>query len=385
MIQASADSLLLLAVGLLVGAAAGRLLPRRGDRRGEAAADRAGFYKSLNYILSNEHDKAIEEFTRMVEVDSETVEVYLGLGSLFRSKGEVGRAIRIHQSIIVRPALDKRIKVQAYFDLALDYQKAGLFDSAIETFRTVIRLDPHHLEAYRRLEKIYEDEKSWGEALEIERQIRKLTRDRDPGVHAHLQTEIAKDLVAAGRGDEAVRVFRKAIQADPRCVDAYLHLGDLYASRGQHGKALALWEGVAERTPDYAFLTYPRIEKILAEQGRTEEIEGIYRRNAARNPADVQTRLRLGEYLLAKGETEAAGQVFEEAVRLRPDCMEAHRRLGEIHLVRGDLEAARRVQEAMAAVFARKSLPYHCGRCGFESQTMQWRCPQCKEWDTFVY
>ena len=167
------DTLLLFGIGLLVGAVIGRVLPRKENAPKDLHQGRNGFYKSLNYILSNEHDKAIEEFTRMVEVDSDTVEVYLGLGSLFRSKGELGRAIRIHQSIIVRPSLDKKIKVQAYFDLGLDYQMAGLFDSAIETFQSVIKLDPHHLKAYQHLEKIYEDEKSWDKAFETQKQIKK--------------------------------------------------------------------------------------------------------------------------------------------------------------------------------------------------------------------
>ena len=101
MISPQADTLLLFGAGLLAGFLVGRFLHRKGEARTVHDSGRTSYYKSLNYILSNEHDKAIEEFTRMVEVDSETVEVYLSLGSLFRSKGEVGRATSDRHTIII--------------------------------------------------------------------------------------------------------------------------------------------------------------------------------------------------------------------------------------------------------------------------------------------
>jgi len=345
----------------------------------------SSFYKSLNYILSNEHDKAIEEFTRMVEVDSETVEVYLGLGSLFRSKGELGRAIRIHQSIIVRPTLDKKIQIQAYFDLALDYQKAGLFDTAIETFRTVIRLDPRHLPAYRHLEKIYEEEKSWEKAFEIERQIQKLTKAKNTMVLAHLQTEKGKSCLQQGALEEAVRYYKKAIQTDPKCVDAYLHLGDYYRDQKKFPKAIEIWEGVAERTPEYAFLTYKRLASSYYELGRYEEMEGIYQQNIERDPGDLQTRLVLGDHYLRKGDLQQAINEFQQIVKAQPDCIEAHQKLGEAFLKAGNTAEVGQELKNLAQLFSTKYLFYHCRECGFESKNILWNCPQCRKWDTFVH
>jgi lipopolysaccharide biosynthesis regulator YciM len=385
MINTQVDTLLLFAIGLLAGIVIGRVLPRKDRSPKNLFQGRTGFYKSLNYILSNEHDKAIEEFTRMVEVDSETVEVYLGLGSLFRSKGEVGRAIRIHQSIIVRPSLDKKIKIQAYFDLALDYQKAGLFDSAIETLKTVIQLDPHHLKAYKHLEKIYEDEKSWGKAFETEKQIQKLTKTKNPLILAHLQTEMAKSLQEQNQIEEAIRGFKKAIQIDQRCVDAYLHLGDLYHGQGKFQKAIELWEGVAGRTPEYAFLTYKRFESSFYELGKYGEMEEIYKQNVMRNSKDIQTRLVLGDHYFRKGDLNAALQEFQEVIKISPNCIDAHQKLGEILLAEGKNDEAREEYRILVEIFSRKYLFYHCSECGFESKNILWRCPQCKTWDAFVH
>jgi lipopolysaccharide biosynthesis regulator YciM len=383
MINLQVDTLLLFGIGFIAGGVVGRLVPRKTKERASLSQNRSGFYKSLNYVLSNEHDKAIEEFTRMVEVDSETVEVYLSLGSLFRSKGEVGRAIRIHQSIIVRPALEKRIKVQAYFDLGLDYQKAGLFDSAIETFKTVVQLDPRHLKAYQHLEKIYEDERSWGEAFKIQNQIQKLTRSKDTMVLAHLQTEMAKSLQQEGKTEEAVRAYNKAVQIDPRCVDAHLHLGDLYHQQKKYEKAIKIWEGVAERTPQYAFLTYKRLENSYFEMGHYDEMEKVYQHNIARHPEDVQTRLVLGDYFLRKNNLKEGINEFQEALQIRPNCIEAHQKLAEAYLARGMSDKVKEELTTLVDIFSQKYLFYHCTQCGFESKNILWRCPQCKQWNSF--
>ncbi len=385
MISLEAETLLLFGAGLLAGVVVGRILPRKGVTSATQDSGRTSYYKSLNYILSNEHDKAIEEFTRMVELDSETVEVYLGLGSLFRSKGEVGRAIRIHQSIIVRPSLDKKIKVQAFFDLGLDYQKAGLFDSAIETFKTVIQLDPRHLAAYRHLEKIYEDERSWDKAFDVQKQILKLTKSKDTTVLAHLQTEMGKTHQEQGKNEEAIRVYRKAIQIDPTCVDAYLHLGDLYHETGKYQKAIDMWEGVSARTPQYAFLTYKRLEAAYYELGRYEEMERTYERNVNRNPEDIQSRLVLGQHYFRKGDLEEAVREYQEVLKLCPNCVEAHQMLGEVFLAQGNTEAVQQELQHLVEIFSNKYLFYHCGECGFESKNILWRCPQCKNWDSFVH
>jgi lipopolysaccharide biosynthesis regulator YciM len=297
----------------------------------------------------------------------------------------VGRAIRIHQSIIVRPSLDKKIKIQAYFDLAQDYQKAGLFDSAIDTLKTVVQLDPHHLKAYKHLEKIYEEEKSWGKAFEIEKQIQKLTKTKNPLILSHLQTEVAKSLQVQNRIDEAIRGYKKAIQIDRRCVDAYLHLGDLYHDQGKFQKAIDIWEGVAERTPEYAFLTYKRLENSFYEMGKYEEMEEIYKKNVRRNSKDIQTRLVLGDHYLRKGDLDAALEEFHEVIKTSPNCIDAHQKLGEILLAQGNTEDAREEYKILVEIFSRKYLFYHCSECGFESKSILWRCPQCKTWDTFVH
>ena len=92
------------------------------------------FFKGIQYIISNDHDHAIEEFTKSVQINSDTVETYMALGNLYRSKGEIDRAIRIRQNIILRPNINEQLKLRALLDLGLDYRKGGFLNRALRTF-----------------------------------------------------------------------------------------------------------------------------------------------------------------------------------------------------------------------------------------------------------
>ena len=94
----------------------------------------------LNYLLNEQPDKAVDVFIKLLEVDSDTVETHLALGSLFRRRGEVDRAIRIHQNLIARPQLSTIQRKEALMALGQDYMSAGVFDRAERIFLEVLEL-----------------------------------------------------------------------------------------------------------------------------------------------------------------------------------------------------------------------------------------------------
>lgn len=133
------------------------------------------YYKGLNFLLAEKPDKALEVFIRMVEVDSETVETHFALGSLFRRRGEVDRAIRVHQNLIARPNLKREFKTQALFALGEDYMKAGLFDRAENLFLELSRDRRFQRDALNHLVAIYEQQKDWDQAVTAFRQLESAT------------------------------------------------------------------------------------------------------------------------------------------------------------------------------------------------------------------
>src|SRR3990167_1271396 len=120
---------------------------------------RRDYFKGLNYLINEQPDKAVDVFIKLLEVDSDTVETHLALGSLFRRRGEVERAIRIHQNIIARPQLSLRDRKEALMALGQDYMSAGLFDRAERIFLEVVEIRAHSEQALKLLLHIYQQDR----------------------------------------------------------------------------------------------------------------------------------------------------------------------------------------------------------------------------------
>ncbi len=200
------------------------------------------YLKGLNYLITQQPNKAIIEFTKLAKLNPDIVEVYMSLGNLYREQGEVERAIRLHQGIILRPNLDKQTICQARLCLGLDYQKAGLIDRAINTYRDIISEDSGHIPAHNQLQMLYEEENNWEHAYMTQRKILRLTKSKDQSILAFLQVQIGKDFYQKGDIKEALRRLKTAIQLDKKCSLAYLFLGDIRLAQEKFKSAVSVWE-----------------------------------------------------------------------------------------------------------------------------------------------
>ena len=162
----SQQILLTAIVFLLVGVFLGARMRSPGEKKQGVATNRgdSSFFKGVQYLLSNDHDQAIEEFTKSVQVNSDTIETYVTLGNLYRSRGDIDRAIRIRQNIILRPNIDEQIKIGALFDLGKDYRKGGFLNRSLKTFQQVSQKKPGDVRILKEIERIYEELKDWENA-----------------------------------------------------------------------------------------------------------------------------------------------------------------------------------------------------------------------------
>ena len=206
------ESTFLLA-GLLVFAAAvgwffARLPDFRRDERSESSIG-ADYLRGLNLVLNRQTDEALELFVQMARVDDETLETHFALGHLFRRRGEVDRAIRVHQNLLARPNLSETQRHQALFSLASDYLGAGLFDRAEKLF-TELRSSPTMAEsALRNLVDIYERQHDWNKAIEARRKLDSRTGEKSVEV-AHYHCELAESARRDGDMTSARRHLRNA-------------------------------------------------------------------------------------------------------------------------------------------------------------------------------
>jgi len=375
--------LIVLVIALVIGLFLGlRIRPaNREKRKTIASKGDKSFFKGIQYLLSDDHDQAIEEFTKSVQVNSDTIETYVALGNLYRSKGDIDRAIRIRQSIVLRPNLDQRIKIRAIFDLGKDYRKGGFLNRALKTFLEVERHDPSDVKTLREIERIYEELKDWENAYDTRQKIARLEKGDHGHILAHHLVEAGKICQDKGDTGRAKSLFSKAVSADRRCVDAYLHLGDLYFARQEYKKAISTWKKVVEITPQFTFLAYRRLEGAYSRMKDLEPV-GNFLKECSRSNADAFTHMALARYLNNENDAEAALGEIEKALELAPSFWEARRFKGEILLNQG---RERDVINEYRNLIAHLNVPYlrfQCAHCGFEPAELQWKCPQCNRWDT---
>ena len=372
-------AIVFLLIGVFLGA---RMRSPREDKQAVAAnRGDSSFFKGVQYLLSNDHDQAIEEFTKSVQVNSDTIETYVTLGNLYRSRGDIDRAIRIRQNIILRPNIDEQIKIGALFDLGQDYRKGGFLNRSLKTFLQVSQKNPGDVRTLKEIERIYEGLKDWENAYATRQKIARLEKGHHDHILAHHLVEAGKVCQEKDDVAKAKILFNKAISTQKQCVDAYLHLGDLHFGRQDYKKAIAAWKKVAEAAPHFTFLAYGRLEGAYTRMKNLEPVEVFLKECARLNP-DAFTHMALARYLYSKNDVEGALKEINSALALNPGFWEARRFRGQMFLNGG---AEEDILADYGEIIERLNIPYlrfRCVQCGFEPSELLWQCPQCNRWDT---
>lgn len=339
------------------------------------------FFKGIQFLLSDDRDQAIEEFTKSVQVNSNTIETYVALGNLYRSKGDIDRAIRIRQNIILRPNIDEQIKIRALLDLGKDYRKGGFLNRALKTFIQVTQKHPNDVETFVELERIYEELKDWDNAYITRQKIARISRKDFSHILAHYLVENGKICQMEGDLNRAKVFFGKAISTYKGCVDAYLHLGDLFFAREEYEKAISTWKKVVAIAPQFTFLAYRRLEGAYSRMRNLKPVEDFLKECASSNK-DAFTHMALARYLYNENDVNGALKEAENALELDPTFWEARRFKGEILISHGK---EKEIVADYVEILSLLNMPYlrfQCSQCGFEPDDLQWRCPQCNMWDT---
>jgi lipopolysaccharide biosynthesis regulator YciM len=382
-------ALIALLVGLAVGKAWERYKLRDGrwfDRR--KARETPHYMLGLNFLVSNQPDLAIEELTKAATVDSDALEIDLILGNLYREKGQVGRAIQVHQTLLQRPKLKRLEHAYALLCLGLDYKSGGFVDRALEAFNEVLRLDPDNEYALLNLEKLHEEQHQWQDAYAIrQRRARAAGKEgdaRSSETLAFLENELGLQALAQGDRSGAAARFNAAIDLDPRAVPAHLHLGDVQLQLGRTAEAAATWERAVAMAPDRAYLAFDRLESAYVALGNPDRFPALCRQLVAAAPKDWRGRVALAKHLAGHGQAaEALGLLFE-ALSHHPHGLAVHRAVWQTLRQLG-LDPAlvdRYVDLAGKAIFYLD--PHVCTHCRYRSTELLWHCPHCHEWNSFV-
>ncbi|WP_440222573.1 lipopolysaccharide assembly protein LapB [Dokdonella sp. MW10] len=374
---------LLLVLLLPVAALSGWYVARRGSERTSGARVSelsTNYFRGLNYLLNEQQDKAIEVFLKVAEYNRDTIETHLALGNLFRRRGEVDRAIRVHQNLIARPGLSGEEKTVALLELGEDYMRAGLLDRAETLFTDLVAMDALAPPALRHLVSIYQHERDWAKAIDHARKLEQLTGESQGTLIAQFQCELAEQARARGACDEARAALDAAFEAQPDSVRASIVLGHLEAAQGNVDGAIAAFERVAVRDLDYVPEILSPLLDCYARAGRMQRAEEfllqINERYQGVSPVLALAKL----YARTQGEPVAI-EFLTRQLRQRPSVRALMALIDvNLHTAQGEAREGFLIQRDLVRKLLEGQAMYRCSRCGFGARAHHWQCPSCKSW-----
>ncbi|WP_133501113.1 lipopolysaccharide assembly protein LapB [Cognatilysobacter terrigena] len=362
-------------------ALSGWVIGRRGGKlHSESQVSRLSttYFRGLNYLLNEQPDKAIELFLHIAELDKETFETQVALGHLFRRRGEVDRAIRLHQALVQRNDLNDAQRVQALLALGEDYMKSGLLDRAETVFSELVALDMSPL-ALRHLIGIYQAERDWSKAIENAQRFESATGEPMGKLIAHFECELADRFRASGDVDAAREAVARAYEADANSVRAGMLEGRIEMDAGRHAAAIRSFERVARSDPDYLPEVMPQLLEAYEAVG---DVPGArkFLAEMCEHYRGIAPVLALTKMIEKEEGVAPARAYLAKELKDRPSVR------GEAALI--ELSLAEQADPTATLVDLRnitdqllvRNPSYRCTRCGFGARSHHWQCPSCKEW-----
>ena len=377
------ESTFLLAGLFLLLAAAGWAMGRFGERDEEVAPPplNIDYLKGLNFLLNEQTDQALEHFLRMVRVDDKTIETHFALGSLFRRRGEVDRAIRIHQNIIARPDLASEQRDQALYSLAKDYLGAGLLDRAEKLFVRLAQGSRFQVQALESLCGIYEQEREWEKAIDVGQRLELLGGHSQALPIAHYYCELAEAAVAENDYRSARRYVKKAQSGRPRTMRGALTRAHIARDSDDNKTALKLYHRIIDDSTYLIAEALPEMVSIYERENAVPALESALQKLLRKNP-EMASLIAYTAIVNDLGGIAVIDDCVEQYMLNEPT-------LGEFidlqQLSEGDAgsqaSALARVRGALCKL-AKKTPRYQCQECGFSSLRLLWQCPSCRNWET---
>ncbi len=370
---------------LPLAAATGWFVARQSGPREEQEVKELNpdYVRGLSHLVNNDTDQALEIFIGLIDADEGTIDLHLTLGSLFRRRGEVDRALRIHQNLVQRPRLKPVHRNQARFELAKDYLAAGVLDRAEEIFLELAHQGMFLSDCLSRLMRLYEREREWDKAIDMAEWLAS-AQGRDMGpVIAHYHCEKAE--AAARQADDRgqAQQLRKALRADRHCVRALMVDAALALKAGQPGRALKRYRHIVRQHDAFIpEILEPWREAVVATQGEQGWLQELERNRQEHPNAMLQVALirhsgdagrldRDSRQRLLSGLREHPSWVGLQALLDQPwaDLPEGLREVlhGMARSLEGPMQHAAR---------------YRCGQCGYSARSLNWQCPKCQQWNS---
>lgn len=371
---------------LPVAAAYGWYMGRRSaqqDKQQEASRLSRDYVAGVNFLLSNQQDKAVDLFLDMLKEDSGTVEAHLTLGNLFRSRGEVDRAIRIHQALMESASLTYDQRLLAVQQLGRDYMAAGFYDRAEEMFSQLVDETDFRVGALQQLLIIHQATSDWPKAIEVAERLVKMGKDKQRMEIAHFYCELALQAMGSDDLDRAMSLLKKGESADRQSARVSIMMGRIHMAKGEYAKAVGHLQQVLEQDKELVSETLEMLETCYL-QLQEPLAWAEYLKRCVEENTGAAAELYLSDVIEKKEGGEVA-QIYINRQLQRHPTMRVFHRLMDYHLHEAEDGRAKEslmVLRDMVGEQIRTKPRYRCHKCGFTAHALYWHCPSCRAWSS---
>ncbi|HSW11301.1 MAG TPA: hypothetical protein VLI06_00585 [Solimonas sp.] len=372
---------LLLPLGMALGWALARGQP---EHKSEGISPEK-FGGLVTHLVSDNPDETLAALTEAAEIDHSTAELHLTLGNLFRKRGEVDRALHIHEDLLARPGLSQDLRNRTRFELAQDYHKAGLMDRAEELCLALAGEGQYTALALEQLRTIYEQGRDWNQAIAIARRIESAKGESKRAVIAQYFCELAEEARARKEMDEALRLAEQAASEDKGCLRAELLLGALHEAAGNDAAAIKRYRLAFEHDPRFLAEV---LEPLRRCSERSGDVDGylLFLQDAKEmSPSSLPI---LAEAHLMRQEGLDVSDHLAQGLEMRPsravlaEFLEVLEKQPNV-VASGLDKPAASLRSALRKLM--DTTPrYRCNHCGFSPRQLFWQCPSCKQWATIT-
>ena len=338
----------------------------------------AAYFKGLNFLITDQHDKAIEAFTEAVQANAESLELHFALGSLFRRSGEVDRAINLHLSLLDRKELPALQREAIKAELAQDYLKAGLFDRAEELFSGLDQ-SRYQQPALRALLEIYVREREWHRAVKVATELERISGIPFRKEIAQYYCEMAVKSILDQDLHTARHELEMALDANKNCVRANIMLGEMETNNKAHKVAIGFWKRIEFQNPAFLGIVAHKLLNSYREIGELEEGVNLLKQYAQTYKLPSLMAVVFEITLAEEGADSAAKMAIDELER-KPSLQT----LDQLLKARG-LQATPNTDNGLMQQTVRYAIgnrsAYCCEQCGFKARNFHWQCPACNAWE----
>ncbi len=342
------------------------------------------FVRGVNFLLNEEPDKALDLFLSRPEIDEYTAETYLLLGNLFRNRGEVDRALSVHQNLAGRASLNREQKSTTMLALGKDFLAAGMMDRAEQVFTELLRGDSNTAEAQDALRTIYEQTQEWEKAIAVT-EISTRAQGEYSSLIANYYCELAESALGTGHIQNAKEQLAKAKHSNAESTRIKVISAHICELQQDYSQASALYLSATQEAPRLLGNIYqPMVDTSSKAQGLGElqnELFAIFVRTSDVKVLEYTLRLAL-----EVGPSEQLTQQLPNILETKQ--LNIRTILGAVSLYSEDnaLQKTNTLPLIHAALKNHLSSQpgFQCRGCGYKMHDFLWRCPACNHWDEVV-